>query len=107
MRSDNGTKFTNNTFKPFLQSKGIVPQTSCPYTPQQNGRAERKHKHLLEMARSIYFQAHFPIHFWGYCVLASTYLINRLPSRVLDNTSPFELLYNQPPDLDHLRVIGC
>lgn len=107
IRSDNGTEFLNQSFLNFTQRHGIIHQTSCPYTPQQNARVERKHRHLLEMARSIYFQANFPIHLWGYCILASTYLIDRLPSRVLNYKSPYEVLYNTEPNLEHLRVIGC
>ena len=107
IRSDNGTEFLNESFNTFTQSHGIIHQTSCPYTPQQNGRVERKHRHLLEVARSLYFQAKFPIHLWGHCILTSTYLINRLPSKILNYKSPFEVLYQKPPQLDHLRVIGC
>ena len=59
IRSDNGTEFINTSLTTFLQDKGIIHQTSCPYTPQQNGRAERKHRHLLEVARSIHHQAKF------------------------------------------------
>ncbi|GJT63799.1 cysteine-rich receptor-like protein kinase 8 [Tanacetum coccineum] len=63
IRSDNGTEFINSSFKTFTQQHGIIHQTSCPYTPQQNARVERKHRHLLEMARAIQFQAQFPLHF--------------------------------------------
>ncbi|GJT51217.1 putative RNA-directed DNA polymerase [Tanacetum coccineum] len=47
IRSDNGTEFINNKMEQFLKEKGIIHQTSCAYTPQQNGIAERKHRHLL------------------------------------------------------------
>ncbi|GJV13453.1 cysteine-rich receptor-like protein kinase 8 [Tanacetum coccineum] len=107
IRSDNGTKFANNTLTEFFNTKGIIHQTSCPYTPQQNARVERKHRHLLEVARALQFQANLPKHLWGYCILTATYLINRLPSKILNYKSPYELLYNQPPPLDHLRTIGC
>ncbi|GKB15929.1 cysteine-rich receptor-like protein kinase 8 [Tanacetum coccineum] len=107
LRSDNGTEFTNHSLREFLDNKGILHQTSCPNTPQQNGRAERKHKHLLQVARSLHFQAKFPIHLWGYSLLAATYLINRLPSPILNNKSPFETLFNTPPDLTNLKTIGC
>nr|GEX88332.1 homogeneously-staining region [Tanacetum cinerariifolium] len=39
--------------------------------------------------------------------MAATYLINRLPSKILNNKSPYELLYHKPPDLQYLKVIGC
>ena len=59
------------------------------------------------MERSLRFQAHFPIHFWGHCILTTTYLIKRLPSKPINNKSPFECVYGTPPPLDHLRIIGC
>ncbi|GKB56175.1 putative RNA-directed DNA polymerase, partial [Tanacetum coccineum] len=107
IRTDNGTEFVNSSLTEFFNDKGIIHQTSCPYTPQQNARVERKHRHLLEVARALQFQANFPKHLWGYYILASTYLINRLPSPLLHNKSPYELLYNHPPPLEHLKIIGC
>ncbi|GJT62079.1 retrovirus-related pol polyprotein from transposon TNT 1-94 [Tanacetum coccineum] len=104
--SDNGTEFLNSSLSDFFSQHGIIHQTICPYTPQQNARVERKHKQLLEIARELKLQANFPIHFWGYCILAATYIINRLPSRAINNKSPVELLYNKPPSLDNLKVIG-
>ncbi|GKC52068.1 putative RNA-directed DNA polymerase [Tanacetum coccineum] len=46
-RSDNGTEFVNQNFNKFCNDEGIIHQTSCVYTPQQNGIVERKHRHLL------------------------------------------------------------
>ncbi|GJS44908.1 cysteine-rich receptor-like protein kinase 8 [Tanacetum coccineum] len=107
IRSDNGSEFLNSSLSTFFDHLGITHQTSCPYTPQQNARVERKHKQLLEVARALRFQANFSIHFWGHCILTSTYLINRLPSKPIHNKTPFECLHGTPPPLDHLRVIGC
>lgn len=60
-RSDNGTEFVNNKMSEFFffNNNGIIHQTSCAYTPQQNGIAERKHRHLLNVARSLMFQGGF------------------------------------------------
>lgn len=53
VRSDNAREFIYGECREFLANKGIVHETSCPDRPQQNGRAERKHKHLLEVARAL------------------------------------------------------
>ena len=81
-RSDNGTEFVNNKLQHFFNNKGILHQTSCVYTPQQNGIAERKHWHLLNVARSLMFQGELPIYLWLEFVLTAVYIINRLPSFV-------------------------
>ncbi|KAL0438883.1 UNVERIFIED_CONTAM: Retrovirus-related Pol polyprotein from transposon RE2 [Sesamum latifolium] len=92
---------------PYLIHLVYSTKRSCPHTPQQNGVIERKHKHLLNVARSLLHQASLPKQFWGYCILAAAYLINRLPTPVLHWKSPYETLYHKPPSLDHLRTFGC
>ncbi|KAL4384195.1 hypothetical protein GQ457_15G010730 [Hibiscus cannabinus] len=107
IRSDNGTGFFLTEGQTFFTSNGIVHQSSCVHTPQQNDVAERKHRHLLEVARALKFQSHVPTKFWGECVLTACYLINRLPSLVLEWKSPYEMLYNKCQSLSHLMVFGC
>ncbi|XP_019229940.1 PREDICTED: uncharacterized protein LOC109210914 [Nicotiana attenuata] len=107
LRSDNGTEFFNSQCNELFTSHGIVHQSSCPYTPQQNGVLEGKHRHILEVARSLKIKSSVPVTFWGESVKTATYLINRLPTAVLDGKTPYELLYGEVPKLDHLRVFGC
>ena len=83
IRSDNGTEFTQGKCANLFSKEGIIHQKSAPYTPQQNGRVERKHKHLIETARSLRIHAGLPIKFWGECVSIACYLINRLPSSII------------------------
>ena len=97
VRSDNGTEF--NCLKSYFSAHGIIFQTSCVGTPQQNGRVERKHRHILNVARALRFQGSLPIDFWGECVLGACYLINRTPSRILNFKSPYEILYGVAPML--------
>ncbi|GJZ90439.1 putative RNA-directed DNA polymerase [Tanacetum coccineum] len=107
IRCDNGGEFTSNNMLNFYNEKGILLETTCPHTPQQNGVVERKHRHLLETARALMFDANLPKQFWGECILTAAYVINRLPSKVIKNKTPFELLFNQKPDYEFLRVFGC
>ena len=107
IRTDNGLEFVNTESTNFFKTKGIVHQKTCPYTPQQNGVVERKHKHLLETARALLFQSKLPVKYWGECILCATYIINRLPSTVLNQKCPYEVLYFRKPLYSHMRSFGC
>jgi hypothetical protein len=103
IRSDNGPEFFLTYF--FAQ-KGIVHQKSCVETPQQNGRVERKHQHILNVGRALLFQSKLPKHFWSYALLHATFLINRVSTHLLHNQSPYQVLYNQTPDISQFKVFG-
>ncbi|KAF3772825.1 Retrovirus-related Pol polyprotein from transposon TNT 1-94 [Nymphaea thermarum] len=82
VRSDNALEFCASSLEQFFRDKGIIHQTSCVYTSQQNGVAERKHCHILDVARTIIIHSHVPHSYWGDAVLTACYLINRMPSSV-------------------------
>ncbi|GKE03663.1 putative RNA-directed DNA polymerase, partial [Tanacetum coccineum] len=106
-RSGNRTEFINQTIHRFYADKGIIHQTSCAYTPQQNEIAERKHMHLLNVARSLMFQGRILLEMWTECILTATYLINRLLSSMINEKSSYEMIYKKCPTLSHLRMFGC
>ena len=89
VRSDNALEFLKGSLGPYMKSLGIEHQTSCVERPQQNGRVERKHRNILEIARALRLHAHLPVHYWGDCVLIATYLINRFPTSVLKFKTPY------------------
>jgi hypothetical protein len=111
LRSDNGGEYVNLELRSFLELHGIVHQTTCPYTPQQNGVAERKNRHLLEMVRASLIAAHLPLQYWGEALTSAAYLINRLPSYTINFYTPFQALTSQisSPPTPNLppRVVGC
>ena len=112
LHTDNGTKYFNQILGSFMRIKGIHHQSTCVDTPQQNGIAKRKNKHLLEVSRAIMFSMHVPKYLWGEAVLTSSYLINRMPTRVLNYSTPLECLkkcFHEtciPSNLP-LKIFGC
>ena len=85
-RSDRGREYLSDEFRNLCDEKGIERQLSIPYTPQQNGVAERRNRTLLEMARSMMAQANLPITFWGNVLLTTAYALNRVPSKSVTST---------------------
>uniref|UniRef100_A0A2N9GRJ3 Integrase catalytic domain-containing protein n=1 Tax=Fagus sylvatica TaxID=28930 RepID=A0A2N9GRJ3_FAGSY len=106
-RSDNAQEYHDKSFLSILDSNGTLPHYSCPYTSQQNGRAERKLRHILDVVRTLLISASIPERFWGEAALTAVYTINRIPSPTTHKKSPFELLYDKIPDYSSLRVFGC
>ena len=108
LRTDNALEFTQKAIEELCLAHGIVHQTTCPYTSQQNGVAERKHRHLLDMVRTLLLAMQVPQYLWCDAVLTVTYLVNRLPSAALGGAIPLQRLtpvadiFSLPP-----RVFGC
>lgn len=103
VQSDWGGEY--RAFSNFLISNGIHHRVSCPGSHQQNGSAERKHRHIVEMGLTLLANASMPLKYWDEAFRITVYLINRLPStslqgryllrfylRCLHNTPPLEYL---------------
>ncbi|RVW89546.1 Retrovirus-related Pol polyprotein from transposon TNT 1-94 [Vitis vinifera] len=113
LKLDNAKEYFTSSLSTYLQNHGIIHISSCVDTPQQNGVAERKNRHLLEVARCLMFSSNVPNYFWGEAILTATYLINHMPSRVLTFQSPRQLLLKKFPHTRAtssdfpLKVFGC
>ena len=112
LRTDNAKDFLNNNLNQFLTSEGIRHETSCRYTPQQNGLAERKIGDIVDKARTLLIHAHAPMNLWGFSIMTAVHLINRLPSKTLGLLSPITILENLYPNIKLQtglpnRVFGC
>ena len=88
LRSDNANKYFSTSLSSFMSSYEILHQSSCAYTPQQNTVAERKNRHLVEIARTLLLHHKVPQRFLGDAILAACYLINCMTSSVLHDQIP-------------------
>ncbi|KAF3638907.1 hypothetical protein FXO37_24173 [Capsicum annuum] len=93
-------------FEELCIEKGIVRQLTTPYTPQQNGVAERRNRALLDMTRFMMAQSNLPISFWGDALLTAAYILNKVPSKSVSST-PYELWTGNKPNFNDLRPRGC
>jgi histone deacetylase 1/2 len=91
----------------YFQATGIDHHISCPHTHQQNGLAERKHRHIVETGLTLLAQAQMPLRFWDEAFNTACYLINRMPSRTINNDTPIHKLFKTQPDYSLLKVFGC
>ena len=110
--SYNGTEFFNTEVQSYFMNNGIIHESSCVNTPQQNGLAERRLGYTLATARALLFQAHLPKKYWREAVLTTYYLINRIPSKVIDYESPLNRLRIVFPNMKLFsglpgRIFGC
>ncbi len=106
VRSDRGTEFLNSRFKGFCAEQGISIETSAPYTPQQNGVAERMNRTLKEKTNCLLHQARASQVLWKEALSTATHLYNLGPTSGKIVT-PWEGFWGDKPDVSHLRVWGC
>ena len=103
LRTDRGGEYDQNE---YFESCGIKHEVTAPYTPQQNGVAERKNRVLTEMVNAMLSNSGLSQGFWGEAVLTVCYILNRVPNK-RNPITPYELWTKKKPNLTHLRVWGC
>ena len=76
LQFDNGKELVNKELKRWSARKGIIIETTAPYSPSQNGVAERFNCTLLELAHAMLFEKNLPIFLWDEAVAHAAYLHN-------------------------------
>jgi hypothetical protein len=104
--SDNGTKFKNTQVEDFLDEEGIKHEFSAPYTPQQNGVAERKNRTLIETARTMLDEYKTSDQVWVEAINRACHATNRLYLHKLLKRTSYGLLTSNMPNISYFRVFG-
>jgi hypothetical protein len=107
LQTDNGREFDSTALHLFLASHGVAFRLSCPYTSQQNGKAEQILSTVNDSLRTMLLHSGAPASFWAEALATATYVINRRPCRATDSITPFELLFSVALDYSTLRVFGA
>lgn len=105
VRSDNGTEYVNKQMEELFKSNGIVHQRSVPYTPQQNGVAERYNRTIVERMRCMLMDAKLSESFWAEAANTAVYLINSIPKGKYTKSAN-ELWNGEIIDFKQLRTFG-
>jgi hypothetical protein len=105
MQTDWGGEYEK--FNSFFATIGITHLVSCPHPHQQNGAAERKHRHVVEEGLSLLSQGHMPLKYWDEAFIIVTFMINRTPSKVINYITPLERLFKVTPNYSSLRSFRC
>ena len=107
IRTDNGGEYISRAFQQYLDDHGISHQLTVPYTPQQNGVAERMNRTIIDLVRCMIHSENVAKHFWAEALNTAVYVRNRVPNKALPkDKTPFSLWHGTIPDLSHLRVFG-
>nr|GEW86582.1 retrovirus-related Pol polyprotein from transposon TNT 1-94 [Tanacetum cinerariifolium] len=107
IRTDNGTKFFNQTLCQYYEQVGISHETSVARSPQQNGVVERRNRTLIEVACTMLIYAQALLFLWAEAVATTYYTQNRSIIRLRHRKTPYELLLNKLHDLSFLHVFGA
>ncbi|CAG9137695.1 unnamed protein product [Plutella xylostella] len=105
-RSDNGLEFVNKEVKQLFQLHGIVHQTTVPYTPEQNGKAERENRTLVEAARTMLYSKDMPKKLWAEAINTAAYVLNRTGKSNEPGKTPFETWTKETFDINTLKIFG-
>lgn len=105
-RSDNGTEFVNDEMKTFFEEIGIHHQRTVPYTPEQNGCAEREMRTIVESARTMIHSKEMEKRFWAEAVNTAVYVLNRSGTSTVVDGTPYELWYGKRAKIEHLHIFG-
>ena len=106
LRLDRGGEYMSEEFNAYLKSCGIHHKCTVPYTPQQNGVAERKNRIVMEMARCMLKGKNLPNMFWLDAVMCANYVLNRSPTKALKTITPYEAWKGHKPTISRMRTFG-
>ena len=102
-RTDRGKEYDTLGLNNYIQSLGVVHETTAPYSPFSNGVAERKNRTLINLTNAMFVSFRAPKYFSSEAVLIANFVLNRVPHKKTYLT-PFELWKKYKPNLNFFKV---
>ncbi|GJR40311.1 ribonuclease H-like domain, reverse transcriptase, RNA-dependent DNA polymerase [Tanacetum coccineum] len=99
LRTDRGGEFTSNEFTQYCKENGIARQLTAPYSPQQNGVVERRNRTIMSTTRCMMKATNMPQNFWAEAVRHAIYILNSVPTKALEDITPYEAIKQRKPNL--------
>ncbi|KAF7778932.1 hypothetical protein Agabi119p4_3277 [Agaricus bisporus var. burnettii] len=106
VRLDMGREWHNDLWSTYVKEHGIVLNFTTPYAHQQNGKAERSMRTLLDMARAMLADSGLPQKYWADAVQTAAYIRNFTPPANNPSHIPAELWSGLRQSVSHLRPFG-
>ncbi|MBW0527669.1 hypothetical protein O181_067384 [Austropuccinia psidii MF-1] len=106
LQTDGGGEFWSKGMVHWCSMKGITHEQSLPMYHEQNGVAERYNRSVADMGRTILRSSSLGNAFWGYAFMWAAYTINNIPNERTGRLKPAEILFNETPPLDKMRIFG-
>lgn len=100
-------EYVSYAFNTFCGSEGIIHEVTPPYTPQHKGAAERRNRTIMNMVRSMLKCKKVPKYLWGEAVSTAVYILNKSPTKRLDDVTPEEVWSGCRPSVAHFKVFGA
>src|SRR5262245_7803220 len=104
---DRGKEFVNEKLDKWCKNKGIDIRLTAPYSPSQNGVAERMNRTLVELGRAMLTAQDLPEFLWEYAILHAAYLRNLSYTKRLETLTPYQGWHKRKPNVSHLREFGA
>jgi len=107
LHTDNGSEYINSEFKKHFSKNGITVEKIVLYTPEQNSRAERNMRTIVESARAMLYNADIPLEFWAEAINTAVYILNRILIVQASNSTSLEFRAKKISTLSHIRTFGA
>ena len=107
LRTDGGGEYVSTAWGQYARQKGITHELTAPYSPQQNGMAERLNRTLLEKMRCLLIWSQLPKSYWDVALLHANWLWNKLPTSALKGEVPIEAWNGRKHNLKNNHTFGC